>query len=207
MAGTTAMFPLSTVLFPLAPLALHVFEQRYRALVADCLARDSGFGVVLISRGSEVGGGDERVSVGTLAEIEMSRPLADGRWALLARGTRRIHVVSWAAEEPYPQAFLEEIAEPVAAPSPSQLDAAGAAVSRARALLSELGEDLRAALPTDVEERPDHKAWSLCASAPLPETDRQRLLECEDHEARLELLAQLCQELADDVAGYLRRKS
>lgn len=52
---TLGMFPLSTVLFPCAGLPLHVFEARYRALIADCLASDREFGVVLIARGSEVG--------------------------------------------------------------------------------------------------------------------------------------------------------
>ena len=54
------MFPLSAVLFPYATMPLHVFEPRYRALMHDCLAGDRRFGVVLIERGSEVGGGDQR---------------------------------------------------------------------------------------------------------------------------------------------------
>ena len=56
------MFPLSTVLFPHARLPLHVFEERYRALMADCLAGDGSSGWSSIARGSEVGGGDERTT-------------------------------------------------------------------------------------------------------------------------------------------------
>jgi len=82
-AGTGAlrlgMFPLSTVLFPHAQIPLHVFEPRYRALTADCLAGDARFGIVLIARGSEVGGGDERMTVGTRAVITHAASLADGR--------------------------------------------------------------------------------------------------------------------------------
>ena len=52
---------------------LHVFEERYRRLMADCLAGDGAFGVVLIARGSEVGGGDQRVDVGTVARIDRGR--------------------------------------------------------------------------------------------------------------------------------------
>ena len=55
MTRTLPMFPLSTVLFPHAALPLHVFEARYRRLMADCLAGDGSFGVVLIARGPEVG--------------------------------------------------------------------------------------------------------------------------------------------------------
>src|SRR6202044_2208664 len=61
MPGTRlAMFPLSAVLFPHATMPLHVFEPRYRELLRDCLAGDARFGIVLIERGSEGGGGDER---------------------------------------------------------------------------------------------------------------------------------------------------
>ena len=73
------MFPLGTVLFPGAVLPLHVFEPRYRALVRDCLAGDREFGVVLIERGSEVGGGDVRVEVGTVARIVQVAEPPDGR--------------------------------------------------------------------------------------------------------------------------------
>ena len=63
MTRRLPMFPLGTVLFPYAVLPLHVFEPRYRALTEHCLAGDGCFGVVLIERGSEVGGGDTRFAV------------------------------------------------------------------------------------------------------------------------------------------------
>src|SRR5436189_1506182 len=83
------MFPLGTVLVPSAGLPLHVFEPRYRALVHDCLAGDGEFGVVLIARGSEVGGQDVRTDVGTVARIVQAQELPDGRWAIAAVGVRR----------------------------------------------------------------------------------------------------------------------
>jgi len=61
----TPMFPLGMVHFPGIVLPLRVFEPRYRQLTADCLAGDGEFGVVLIERGWEVGGGDTRFNVGT----------------------------------------------------------------------------------------------------------------------------------------------
>ena len=82
-----AMFPLGTVLLPGAVLPLHVFEPRYRTLVADCLAGEPEFGVVLIERGSEVGGGDVRRDVGTVARIVEVAELPDGRSALVTVGT------------------------------------------------------------------------------------------------------------------------
>ena len=81
------MFPLGTVLVPAPPLPLHVFEPRYRALVDDCLDGDREFGVVLIERGSEVGGGDVRFDIGVhRASIEHAEQTPDGRWALVCDG-------------------------------------------------------------------------------------------------------------------------
>jgi len=80
------MFPLGMVLFPGQILPLHVFEPRYRAMVQDCLAGDQHFGVVLIERGSEVGGQDVRTDVGTRARILESEELPDGRWVLATVG-------------------------------------------------------------------------------------------------------------------------
>ena len=74
------MFPLGTVLFPHGVLPLHVFEPRYRTMTERCLADDATFGVVLIERGSEVGGHDERFDVGTAARILQAGRLEDGRW-------------------------------------------------------------------------------------------------------------------------------
>ena len=84
------MFPLHTVLFPGVALPLHVFEPRYRALTRHCLDGDGRFGVVLIERGSEVGGGDARLSVGTCARIVEAAELPDGRWVLMVLGVERV---------------------------------------------------------------------------------------------------------------------
>ena len=103
------MFPLGTVLLPFAHLPLHIFEPRYRALVKDCLAEDGQFGVVLIERGQEVGGGDARFGVGTVARIMQTAELPDGRWLVDAVGTVRFRVTEWLPEEPYPLAMVEAL--------------------------------------------------------------------------------------------------
>src|SRR6056297_1832821 len=101
------MFPLGSVLFPTMVLPLHVFEPRYRALVEHCLATDKEFGVCLIERGSEVGGGDLRTDVGTVAQIIDAEQFDDGRWALACVGTRRIRIDRWLQDVPYPRALVE----------------------------------------------------------------------------------------------------
>ena len=73
------MFPLGGVLMPGGTLPLHIFEPRYQQLLIDALEGDRCFGVVLISRGSEVGGGEVRNSVGTIAHIDDYQRFDDGR--------------------------------------------------------------------------------------------------------------------------------
>src|SRR5438105_15818760 len=103
------MFPLGTVLLPSAHLPLHIFEPGYRALVKDVLAGDGEFGVVLIERGREVGGGDARFGVGTVARILQTAELPDGRWLVDAVGTERFRVTEWLPEDPYPLALVEAL--------------------------------------------------------------------------------------------------
>src|SRR3954454_16073722 len=109
------MFPLGTVLLPGAFLPLHVFEERYRALVAACMAGTPEFGVALIERGSEVGGGDARFDTGCVARIIEARELPDGRFAVATVGDRRIRVRSWLPDDPYPRADIDEWPDPAPA--------------------------------------------------------------------------------------------
>jgi Lon protease-like protein len=87
------LFPLNTVLCPGIALPLHVFEDRYRALVRHCLETTSPFGIVLIREGREVGAGAISFSgIGTIAEIRDAGRRDDGRFDLLVVGTRRFGI-------------------------------------------------------------------------------------------------------------------
>jgi Lon protease-like protein len=199
------MFPLGTVLFPYVRLPLHVFESRYRALVRDCLRNQKEFGVVLIERGSEVGGGDDRFGVGTVAQIIESAELPDGRWVLEAVGTRRIRIATWLPDDPYPLALAADAPDPdEAAVDPALLTDAERAVRRALALKAELAEPAARA-DTAIADEPAVAAWQLAAIAPLALMDHQRLLEQDGVNARLALLAELAGDAADVLAYRLSR--
>jgi uncharacterized protein len=87
------LFPLNSVLCPGIALPLHIFEERYRALVRHCLETTSPFGVVLIKQGREVGlGAISFTGIGTIAEIRDAGAYDDGRYDLLVVGTRRFEV-------------------------------------------------------------------------------------------------------------------
>ncbi|KAA8966896.1 LON peptidase substrate-binding domain-containing protein [Mycobacterium sp.] len=102
-----AMFPLESALLPGEDLPLRVFEPRYVALVQDCLhSAEPQFGVVLISRGREVGGGEVRCDVGALARIAECIDQGDGRYVLRCRMGERIRVDDWLPDQPYPRAMV-----------------------------------------------------------------------------------------------------
>ncbi len=196
------MFPLGTVLLPGGVLPLHVFEPRYRQLVIDCLADDSSepeFGVTLIERGSEVGGGDERAPVGVVARIVQVEPLPEGRYALVTVGTRRFRVNAWLPDDPYPLADVDEWRDldPDAAELPARVAAATDRLREVLDLAAQLG-----GVPPDltISDDPLVASYHLAGLAPLGPADRYRLLCAPSPAERLDLFA----ECLDDVEAMLR---
>jgi Lon protease-like protein len=170
------MFPLGTVLFPSMPLALRVFEERYLTMLASVLQEEpSEFGVVLIERGQEVGGGEHRFDVGTIARIAQLES-AEGFIALVAHGTRRFHVVEWLPDDPYPRALVTEID---VLDWDDRLEATRdrveQTVRRSLAVGAEFG-DVQYSATVELEDDPVDAAWQLAAIAPLNELDQLQLL-------------------------------
>jgi len=189
------MFPLGSVLFPHALLPLHVFEPRYRAMTEVCLAGDQTFGVVLIERGSEVGGGDVRFDTGTLARILRAEQLDDGRWVLVTAGTQRLRVREWLPDAPYPRADVEVIDESDPGACVDEVARVATALRRVVALRAELG------VPGEVmvdlaEDDPVAASFQAAALAGVGPLDAQRLLETDDAATRLAALASLLDEQA-----------
>lgn len=198
------MFPLGSVLFPGAVLPLQVFEPRYRSLVDDIGATDNRFGVVLIERGSEVGGGDLRTDVGTVAEIVRRGEAEDGRVLITAVGRERIRVTTWLEDDPYPAAATETYPEP--APG-KDIELALQRCLGARRRLLALAIEMGATGQTlDLEVPIDHRnaTWVLCAAAPIGSFDRQRLLEIADSTSRLAALEQMLSSQLTDLEAALR---
>ena len=133
------MFPLGSPLLPGAVLPLHIFESRYRALARRCTDNDEPFGVVMIERGSEVGGDDLRADVGCLAVISQHQELPDGRWVMLATGDRRIRVLEWRPDNPYPRALAADWPDDPAEVPHAERTAVVARLRRLRAYASEMG--------------------------------------------------------------------
>lgn len=199
------MFPLGSVLFPGAVLPLQVFEDRYRQMIEHIEATDNRFGVVLITRGSEVGGGEERTDTGTVAEIVRKGEAEDGRILITAVGRERIQVDHWLDDAPYPLADVVPLPDGAAAADlPDAVNSAGNARRRLLAIAIEMGADGQL-LDIDLPDEPLRAAWTLCAAAPVGSYDRQRLLEEHDPVSRLRLLDSMLANQARDLEDALRR--
>jgi hypothetical protein len=188
------MFPLGTVLFPSLFLPLHIFEPRYRALARHCMDGSREFGVVLIERGSEVGGNDVRTSVGTVAQIVDATELDDGRWVLGTVGTRRVRVHEWLPDDPYPRADVDDWVDDLSITDLMPIyDTVRALLRRVLALKAELAEPAPAAT-IDLSEEPELGSYQVSAVAPLGPADQQQLLCAPGAEARLSRLSELLTE-------------
>jgi len=196
------MFPLGSVLLPSTAISLHVFEPRYRALVRHCVDGDRRLGVVLIERGSEVGGGDVRFDVATRARIAEAVEIEDGRWLMAVVGEDRVRVRQWLPDDPFPRAEVVPCADGPVAPDDivgrPELDRL---VSRVLALRAELGEDTADpafALAADTAVA----TWQAVGLAPLGPLDAQKVLGTDGVGARLDLVVSM---LAEEAAVLAQR--
>ena len=199
MAKTIPMFPLGTVLFPYAALPLHLFEERYRMLAETCLRGDGRFGVVLIERGHEVGGGDTRFDVGTVARIVEAARTPDGRYLLATVGTERLRVKRWLADDPFPRAEVDVLADPRRSPNgrTEARDEVERLLARVLALSAELGDRSLPVEAARLDPDPVRASYEAAARAPIGPLDAQRLLEEDEPATRLAQLRSLLSDAAE----------
>jgi uncharacterized protein len=111
MSTRLPLFPLGSVLYPGLVLPLHIFEQRYRQLVADLLAdgEPREFGVIAIRRGRETGidGVSALYQTGCTAVVRQVERYDDGRYELITVGVRRFRLLTLGDQEPYFRAVVE----------------------------------------------------------------------------------------------------
>lgn len=194
MTVATPMFPLGSVLFPHMPLQLRVFEERYVVMLSRILdIEPSEFGVVLIERGQEVGGGEQRFPTGTMAQITHLEA-AEGSLVLVAEGARRVRVIEWLDDDPYPRAVVEPLPtfEWDDALTPL-FERAEQVVRRALAVASEF-VDQQWSANVEVSDDRVQAAWQLAAIAPLASLDQMAMLEADSLQQLLERVIELIAE-------------
>lgn len=194
MTAARPMFPLQSAHLPGDTLPLRIFEPRYARLVQDCLTADEPvFGVVLISRGLEVGGGDSRSDVGALARIDEWAETGDEQYELIATVGERIRVTQWLPDGPYPRAVVEPWPDEPGPPvGPEQI---GVVVDRILALYERVaqarGLHLRPgtlAVDPETAEDPARHLYALAARVPMGQADRYALLAAPTLAARVDVL-------------------
>lgn len=170
------MFPLSRPLMPGMPLPLRLFEPRYLAMLEAVLLREpADFGVVLIERGTEAGGGEVRFDIGTMARVAQVAP--DGEtFVMIAHGSSRFTVDRWLPDDPYPQAEVQLVPDLV---WDDDLDVAlFAAEDAVRSDLVRASEliDLEWSPDTPLGDDPVERSWQLAGISLLGELDQLELL-------------------------------
>jgi Lon protease-like protein len=181
------LFPLRTVLFPSGLLPLRIFERRYLDMIRGVMRGDSGFGVVLIRTGAEVGEVDEVASIGTFARVVDFDQLPDGLLKIVARGERCFRILRREMQADGLHVgeveWLDEATEPLGVEEFPEL-----ASTLARAL-EDLGEDY----PVGKLQMSDAQwlAGHLGQLLPVPAEMRQKILEAGGARKRLELIESL----------------
>jgi hypothetical protein len=193
MSELLPLFPLSTVLFPGMRLPLHVFEERYRLLVAHLRAQPEPrrFGVIAIRNGREVGpdGIKALYEVGCVASVRQVTEHADGRFDLATVGTERFRLLRVDDSLPY---FQGEV-EPVKDEPPSGTgDAEAFAVNRVqagfRAYLNALADRGGGMISvTDLPDEPVLLSYVVGAAMIIDLPERQSLLAASSVLERLRL--------------------
>jgi uncharacterized protein len=190
----TPMFPLESVRLPGEDLPLRIFEPRYGALVRECLAGAREFGVVLIAAGREVGGGDARCDVGTMAHIVNCDDQGGGRYLLDCQMRERIRVTSWLDDDPYPRADVESWPD-----EPGRTVTAGdieVVEDRLMELFERIASSRQATLPPKHEllgepepgDDAGKRLYALASRVPMGQADRYSVLEAPSAGARLDAL-------------------
>lgn len=170
------MFPLGSVLMPAMPLSLRIFEERYLKLLGDLLAEETPeFGVVLIEKGPEVGGGEKRMNIGTIASVT-EIGTTEQFYGLQSIGSQRFRVNAWLPDAPYPIADIELIPdllwEDSLMPSRVHLETK---VRQLLAFASEFG-DLQFGADVEFSDDPLEACWQLAGVLPIGQLDQMDLL-------------------------------
>jgi Lon protease-like protein len=171
------LFPLGIVALPGEVIPLHIFEERYKTMMNECLRDQSEFGIVWLSD-------DGLREVGCACEIEqVLERMEDGRMNLLARGTRPFRVIERQGHLAYPAGVIEFIEDREDAPDPDLLQTA----REAYADLVKRATDRE----PDQEELAEMSAYSMAATVDFGLEAKQGLLDLRSENARLRLVTRL----------------
>ena len=196
------MFPLGMVIFPHQVVGLMVFEPRYQQLLSD-IGDDGVFGTCLTSRGSEVGGGDQRTTVGTLLALRGKQTMQTGEQLLRVEGLECFEIERWLDDAPYPRAVVSERCCDQVSVLQELVTATESAVRAVRNLQSEVMVHDGPVHPLVLSDETTERVWQLCAQTPMPTLDQFSVLSKSDPNDRLRLVLEICCERYGDFERML----
>jgi Lon protease-like protein len=171
------LFPLQAVALPGELIPLHIFEERYKTMINDCLDAEREFGIVWLSD-------DGLRQVGCAAKVEeVTERMDDGRMNILVRGTRPFRVLERQAHLPYPAGVIEFVEDRDEGPDPKLADGAHEAYA----------ELVKRATDHDPDEGElgDMSAYAMAATVDFGLDAKQGLLDLRSENARLRLVTRL----------------
>jgi Lon protease-like protein len=183
------LFPLEIVVFPSAPLPLHIFEPRYKEMIGECLAQDRPFGMV---RAKE----NALSAIGCSARIvTVIRKYEDGRLDIAAEGAQRFEIIQVNQERPFLQAevaFFEDETSTVSK------NAADAVIQLHKQLFAVLGQTV------EIERDADFLSFHLAQDLPVDLDFKQTLLEMKSEAERIETLTEYYRATIPKIETSLR---
>lgn len=186
------LFPLNSVLFPGVVTPLHIFEERYRALVRELVGIESVFdrvfGILAIREGYEIGdhGMQSAHRVGTLVQLTEVEAYEDGRFDIEVIGRQRLRVLESDPSGPFLRGDVELLPDQDEPDAVREAQMALATFERYREQLSALrgGQVLVGDLPSD----PAFLSYALASTCLLTLPQRQALLEAASAKERLGMI-------------------
>ena len=180
------LFPLNVVLFPGMALPLHIFEERYKAMIGDCIDQEQPFGVVLIKSGKEAGGSAEPFTIGTTARVVQVERLPEGRMNILTAGERRFETEQVTQQTPHLAGQVKYLEEDPGETSEEAMAEFREEYGEYLKNLSSLAGGWTSQAPTP--QAPVSLSYAAASSLDLPLHVRQTLLESPTAGRRLERL-------------------
>jgi len=201
------MFPLGSVLLPAMPLPLRIFEQRYLKLLGDLVASDKPeFGVVLIERGREVGGGEKRMEIGTIATVT-EIGTTEEFLGLESFGSQRFRVNAWLPDDPYPMADVDLIPDLIwddsLMPAKMHLESK---VRQFLAFVSEFG-DLQFGADIEFSDDPLEACWQLAGVLPVGPLDQVDLISSQSTDELLTRTYELVKTAQETLNSMIEQQS
>lgn len=183
------LFPLEIVVFPGAPLPLHIFEPRYKEMIGECLSQNRAFGMV---RAKE----NALSSIGCSARIvTVIKKYEDGRMDISAEGAQRFEIIQLSHERSFLQA---EVAFFDDEPSTVSKSAAETVIQLHEQLFSVIGQ------PIEVEQDAAYLSFRLAQDLPVDLDFKQTLLEMKSEAERIEILTEYYQATIPKIENSLR---